>query len=88
MDASTKKSVLDYIDREIESQDQKWGADRILEPSLWYLILGEEVGEVSRAILEHDPENYLDELVDVAAVAISAIGSYLRAKETQNAKTD
>lgn len=33
-------------------------------------ILTEEVGEVARALLEVDPENLRDELIQVAAVAV------------------
>lgn len=32
----------------------------------------EEVGEVARASLEHDEQNFQDELIQVAAVAIAA----------------
>ncbi|KAA1217237.1 hypothetical protein H2653_11085 [Vibrio cholerae] len=51
------------------SQDFKWGADRNLDPLFWNAILGEEVGEVSKAILENDP-NLRNELIQVAAVAM------------------
>lgn len=37
--------------KEMNTQDLKWGSDRILDPSLWQTILTEEVGEVSEASL-------------------------------------
>jgi hypothetical protein len=49
-------------------------------------FLGEEFGEVCRASLEHDTNNYIDELVDVAASAIAAIHSAILKKSL--AKSD
>lgn len=59
--------LLDIV-KERKRQDAKWGSQRHLDPLLWNAILGEEVGEVSKAILEKDPGLY-DELIQVAAVA-------------------
>ncbi|EJB8542973.1 MazG-like family protein [Vibrio parahaemolyticus] len=56
---------------EMVSQDEKWGADRELSSFMWNAILGEEVGEVSKAILEK--EGLREELVQVAAVALQWI---------------
>ena len=65
--------LLDKVIEEIMRQDDKWGADRDLHPFCWNTILMEEVGEVSRASLEgNDEENYRDELIQVAAVAMQA----------------
>lgn len=52
-------------------QNHKWGHPRFLDKQLWYTILGEEVGEVARAILEKDDANLYDELAQVAAVCIA-----------------
>jgi NTP pyrophosphatase (non-canonical NTP hydrolase) len=35
----------------------------------------EEVGEVAHALLAHDSKNYREELIQVAAVCVSAISS-------------
>jgi NTP pyrophosphatase (non-canonical NTP hydrolase) len=55
-------------------QDEKWG-DQSGHPDLfWNAILGEEVGEVHRALLKQDGERSGDlrhELVQVAAVAVA-----------------
>jgi NTP pyrophosphatase (non-canonical NTP hydrolase) len=69
--------MLDIIN-ERKSQDEKWGSQRDLDPLLWNAILGEEVGEVSKAILEND-EGLYDELIQVAAVA-AAWAEAIRAK--------
>jgi NTP pyrophosphatase (non-canonical NTP hydrolase) len=42
-------------------------------PELWLVILAEEFGEVSHAVLEKDWTNYEEELVQVAAVAFAAL---------------
>lgn len=52
-------------------QDTKWGKDRVLSANLWNTVLSEEVGEVARAILEHDNENLKTELIQVAAVCVA-----------------
>lgn len=44
--------VAEVFDERIQ-QEAKWGA-RHHDPLKWYAILGEEVGEVARAILEKD----------------------------------
>ena len=45
-------NALTGIYHERIRQDEKWGADRSLHPSLWLTILVEEVGEVAEAILD------------------------------------
>lgn len=71
------EEALRLIGIEIAHQNEKWGADRILPNPLWITILGEEFGEVCKAALEQNEDEYIAELVDVAAVAISAIQSAL-----------
>lgn len=44
----------------------------------WAPILGEEVGEVSKAMNENDSPNYREELIQVAAVAVAMVESYDR----------
>ena len=77
-------TVLTAIAAERKRQDDRWGADRQHPDTLWYTILGEEYGEVGRAILEGmdggdeanapeptgEPDQHLyNELIQVAAVA-------------------
>ena len=58
---------LDVLE-ERQRQDEKWGAQRH-GGNLWLTILVEEVGEVSRALLEDSGPSLLrHELVQVAAV--------------------
>ncbi len=51
-------------------QYQKWG-QQSHSPAVWAVILGEEKGEVDRAVLEHDGETLREELIQVAAVALA-----------------
>lgn len=46
-----------------------------LKPEVKALVLGEEVGEVNRAVLERDTNNLKVELVQVAAVAVAWLES-------------
>ncbi len=72
VNAHMEKGIFAEVVSEMASQDKKWSPDRNLDPLLWNAILGEEVGEVSKAILEGD-ENLRQELIQVAAVAIQFI---------------
>lgn len=79
------RQILDKIRVELAHQDRKWGADRILDRNLWVTILTEEIGEVARGSLDNDVDNYLDELVDVAATAIHAYQSVLLERQRASA---
>ncbi|KDF12696.1 hypothetical protein AF41_00317 [Citrobacter sp. MGH 55] len=46
------KAIMSVL-AEMDRQDEKWGANRDLDPFLWAAILGEEVGEFNQSIL-HD----------------------------------
>lgn len=65
---SSTNDIFTEILHEIVRQDEKWGSQRHLPPDRWNTILGEEVGEVAHAVNEHDRENLMEELVQVAAV--------------------
>lgn len=66
--------VLWEVATERKRQDERWG-QQDHSGEKWFRILGEEVGEVAKAINEHDVDNYREELIQVAAVAVSAVES-------------
>ena len=66
--------ILEEIKSERQKQDSKWGEQNHATLK-WNAILGEEVGEVAKSILEGDLKNYREELIQVAAVAVAAIES-------------
>ena len=77
--AGDGRRILEEVTVERVRQDQKWG-EQNHDPFKWAAILGEEVGEVNRAVLEmhfnEDPEMADDlriELIQVAAVAVAAV---------------
>ena len=75
-------SVLDEVHAERKRQEAKWG-EQNLDPATWLMVLGEEVGEANKAVLEtifgHDHlDHYREELIQVAAVAVRAIENYDR----------
>lgn len=68
---------------EMNRQDKKWGADRDQHPFTWQVILSEEVGEFSQAILHdefggHKSGTAREEMVQIAAVALQIIEYYDR----------
>lgn len=83
--AIAEKAIEDII-QERGRQDAKWGRQDH-EPSVWLMILGEEVGEATKAALEakfgeggerdwqHSMREYRSEMVQVAAVAMAMIES-------------
>ena len=68
------QEIFKEIREERKRQDKKFGEQHHSLP-VWNLILGEERGEVERAILDHDVEQARTELIEVAAVAVAMIQS-------------
>lgn len=78
---STK--AIGSVIAEMNRQDKKWGADRDQHPFTWQVILSEEVGEFSQAILHdefggHKSGTAREEMVQIAAVALQIIEYYDR----------
>lgn len=81
-----REGIFSEIENERSKQDLKWGLQDH-HPEKWLLILMEEVGEASEAILEAYPFRikitdeqhagcllqYRDELIQSAAVTVAAI---------------
>lgn len=65
--------LLDQVMNERIRQNIKFGGVGLHTPLAWLTILGEEVGEVTRAVVENDRANYREELIQVAATAIAAV---------------
>lgn len=64
-------------------QDAKWGEQN--HPDLyWNVILGEERGEVEKALCEDDDEQVERELVQLTAVALSWLESRARRRRRNN----
>jgi len=66
------KKVLNEVRKERWRQDAKWGVQNH-PPLYWLGILGEEFGEVSKAMIEDQPRSTREELIQVAAVAVAAV---------------
>lgn len=85
------RDILTEVFAERRRQDAKWG-EQNHAPVLWLAILGEEVGEANKAALEaHFPNydrygdwtDYRRELIEVAAVAVAAVESLDRQKDSR-----
>ena len=77
-----KKEVLAAIESERDYQDKLWGVQNHL-PEHWVTILMEEVGEVAKAVLENNTSEYVDEMIQVAAVVIAALECYRRNEKAE-----
>ena len=74
--------LLNEVRAERFRQNEKWGIQNH-SPETWLLVLGEEVGEVCRALLEsrfgkQPLSEYRAELIHVVAVAVAAAESFDR----------
>jgi len=81
------KGVLKEVRKERVRQDALWGEqDNTAEE--WMVILMEEVGEVCREIQDMTTtgkfDNYREELIQVAAVAVSAVECFDRQMKLYN----
>ena len=73
----TKKEIIDLIMSERDRQDVKWG-EQNHNIYKWLAILGEEVGEVNKAVLENKYDEVIDELIQIGAVTVAMIESLER----------
>ena len=79
----SQASILREIADERKRQDEFWG-EQDHDMADWYTILGEEFGEVGKAICESklqgmgQPERIRLELIQTAAVAVSMLESFDR----------
>lgn len=81
----TRKDLVDIILAERGRQIRKFGSKgENLNATAWLTILGEEYGEVARAVREGDSDNYAEELVQVAAVALAALEDYYQREPVQS----
>jgi NTP pyrophosphatase (non-canonical NTP hydrolase) len=68
----TFEDIVAAVHAERQRQDAKWGRDFPgRSDSFWLTILAEEFGEVANAILEHEENHTVEELIQVAAVVFS-----------------
>jgi len=72
-------NALSLVKAERARQDAKWG-EQNHGPDTWIRILGEEYGEVCKAVNESDLREYRNELIQVAAVAVAAVECLDRAR--------
>ena len=77
-----KINTLLKLNNEHQRQLDKFGRQDH-PPEMWVVILNEEVGEVCREICDGPTDNYEAELIQVAAVALSALENF---QERRNAR--
>ncbi|MYF97761.1 hypothetical protein F4212_01295 [Candidatus Poribacteria bacterium] len=70
------QTFQDFIQQEREYQDRKWGKQNHPDEK-WLAIFVEEVGEMSKAILEKNDVELFEEIVQAAAVLQAWVTSRL-----------
>jgi NTP pyrophosphatase (non-canonical NTP hydrolase) len=73
--------VLNDVKRERMRQDALHPQE--LSISDRFVVLGEEVGEVARAIQNNDPDNLYDELIQVSAESVRMAEQILASKRSR-----
>lgn len=69
-----REDALTWIREERRRQLMKWGMrGQEMTDETFLKVLMEEVGEVARAMLENDPKNMREEIIQVAAVCAAKI---------------
>lgn len=63
--------VLELVRAEREDQTAKWGPS-CHEPAVWLAILGRQIGHYSAMVLDDDSIQSVEELIQIAAVAVAA----------------
>jgi len=79
LDTPYIEAVLSEVFNERLSQYEKFREQNHSAP-FWLSILGEEFGEVCRAVCENDGANYREELIQLAAVAVQMVEAYDRSR--------
>lgn len=79
MRTSDQENILREIKQERILQNEKWG-EQNHHLFLWLAILGEEVGEANKSALENKLDEYREELIQVAAVAVAMLECLDRGK--------
>lgn len=75
---TTRAQVLEAVLGERERQDYLHGDNNLMKTdSDWYVILGEEYGEVAKDILEYDRPHMFREVIECAAVCFAWAEAYL-----------
>jgi NTP pyrophosphatase (non-canonical NTP hydrolase) len=82
LDALSTEAVLSEVFAERRSQHEVHSEQNHSAP-FWLSILGEEFGEVCKAVYENDGANYREELIQLAAVAVQMVEAYDRVKASE-----
>lgn len=64
--------MFDAVVKERKRQLEKWG-EQHKDLGTWTLVLTEELGEFSQAVLDRKPKEAFDELVQVVAVGLAML---------------
>lgn len=82
----TRKKVFNLVDKERKLQEQKW-SKKINSTAEWMMILGEEYGEACKEgcninlAKSKNRSLFIEEVVQVAAVAFAILEDELEKKE-------
>lgn len=76
--AGVNHKIIDKIIRKRYAQMKKFGCQDNHSKEKWALIIGEECGEIAKAVLENDEDGYMNELIDTGAAIFAAIEAEMK----------
>jgi len=79
--AAINYKIINGIIRKRYAQMKKFGCQDNHSKEKWALIIGEECGEIAKAVLENDEDGYMNELIDTAAAIFAAIEAEIKRKQ-------
>lgn len=80
------EAVLKELHHERNNQDREYGNNRVLPHGDWSLLVGEELGEVAKAILEGNVTHARSELVQAGALIVAWVESIDNESSTDGRK--
>lgn len=70
----TKEDIFKLVSEERNRQDAKFGSTpRFLSFPFWQIVALEELGEINRAYLELDTDNFITETIQTIAVLVAML---------------
>lgn len=69
----TREDIYKLVSEERDRQEAKYPNDKELSFPFWQVVLLEELGEINRAYLDNDINNFIDETIQTIAVLVAML---------------
>lgn len=80
---NVSKIVGGHVHSELNRQHRKWG-DQYHSDTYWLGIIMEEIGEVAKAVIEHQPEQVKEEIAHAVACLTQLYACYIGPEDARD----